>query len=78
MLKSGATEINGKLPVNPSGGILAGNPYMVGGIARAAECYLQLTGKAGKHQVKGAKKALAHGTCGPAGGFHSVMIFGTD
>ena len=78
MLKSGATEITGKLPVNPSGGILAGNPYMVGGITRAAECYLQLTGKAGKHQVKGAGKALAHGTGGPAGAFHSVMIFGTD
>lgn len=77
-LLGGATEVDGKLPVNPSGGVLAGNPMMVGGIARAAECYLQLTGKAGKHQVKESRKAIAHGTSGPAGLLQSVMIFGKD
>jgi len=78
LLKSGETRLGGRIPVNPSGGPLAGNPLMVGGMARAAECYLQLTGKAGRRQVKGAGRALAHGTGGPAGMFHSVMIFGTD
>lgn len=78
LLSSGATGIKGKIPVNPSGGCLAGNPLMVGGITRAAECFLQLRGEAGKRQVKGAKRALAHGTIGPAGQFHSVMVFGSD
>jgi len=78
LLASGATGIKGRIPVNPSGGCLAGNPLMVGGITRAAECFLQLRGEAGKRQVKGAKRALAHGTIGPAGQFHSVMIFGND
>ncbi len=78
LLKSSESGPKGRIPVNPSGGPLAGNPMMVGGIARAAECYLQLTGNAGKRQVKDAKRALAHGTGGPAGMFQSVMIFGTD
>ena len=48
------------------------------GAARTAECFLQLRNEAGKHQVKGAKRALAHGVAGPAGQFHAVLILGTD
>jgi len=64
--------------VNLSGGMLAGNPLMIGGLVRAVEAALQLSGKAGDHQVPGAKKALAHGTMGPAGQFHSVAVFERD
>jgi acetyl-CoA C-acetyltransferase len=60
--------------VNLSGGMLNGNPIMIGGVARAMECILQLRGEAGKGQVKGAKKALAHGTYGAAGQHHAVVI----
>lgn len=60
--------------VNLSGGTLNGNPIMIGGVARAMECILQLRGEAGKRQVKGAKKALAHGTYGAAGQHHAVVI----
>ena len=63
------------MPVNASGGRLCGNPLMLSGMARAAECALQLWGKAGERQVDGAKKALAHGVTGPAGQHHCVMIF---
>ena len=60
--------------LNLSGGMLAGNPVMIGGLARAAEAILQLRGEADGRQVQGAKKALAHGTTGAAGQFHSVLI----
>ncbi len=63
-----------KMNVNLSGGMLNGNPQMLGGAARIAEAYLQLKGEAGDRQVKGAKKALAHGTTGPSGQHHGVVI----
>jgi acetyl-CoA C-acetyltransferase len=59
--------------VNFSGGMLAGNPLMIGGLVRAAEAVLQLRGEAGDNQINGAKTALAHGVMGPAGQFHSVV-----
>jgi acetyl-CoA C-acetyltransferase len=59
--------------VNFSGGMLAGNPLMIGGLVRAAEAVLQLRGEAGDNQIDGAKTALAHGVMGPAGQFHSVI-----
>lgn len=74
LLDSGSTQIQGPIPVNPSGGVLAGNPFTVAGLVRVAEAYLQLRGQAGEHQVEGAKTALAHGTTGPCGQQHCVMI----
>jgi acetyl-CoA C-acetyltransferase len=73
-IMSGATDLGGELPVNTSGGKLCGNPLIISGLARAAECVIQLRGEAGKRQVAGAKVALAHGATGPAGQHHSVMI----
>lgn len=67
-----------KLHVNQSGGMLAGNPLILGGLVRAAEAALQLMGKAGERQVANAHSALAHGVMGAAGQFHSVIILGTD
>jgi len=61
--------------VNRSGGMLAGNPLMLGGLARAAECVLQLRGEAGERQVPNAKRALAHGQTGPAGQLQTVLVF---
>jgi acetyl-CoA C-acetyltransferase len=60
--------------VNLSGGMLNGNPIVIGGVARAIECILQLRGEAGKRQVKGAKRALAHGTYGAVGQHHAVLV----
>jgi acetyl-CoA C-acetyltransferase len=72
------TDMKGTLPVNPSGGQLCGNPLLLSGAVRATECFLQLRNEAGKHQVKGAKRALAHGVAGPAGQFHAVLILAND
>jgi acetyl-CoA C-acetyltransferase len=60
--------------VNLSGGMLNGNPIMLGGLARATEVFLQLRGEAGDRQVAGVKRGLAHGTTGAAGQHHAVVI----
>ncbi len=59
MVDSGATEIGGDFPVNPSGGVLSSNPIGASGMLRCAEAALQVRGRAGEHQVDGAKVALA-------------------
>jgi acetyl-CoA C-acetyltransferase len=77
MLEKGTTEIGGALPVNPSGGVLANNPYVSRGLQRLVEGFLQIRGEAGEHQVdKKVKTALAHGTHGFAGQCHAVAIIG--
>jgi acetyl-CoA C-acetyltransferase len=60
--------------VNLSGGMLNGNPIMLGGLARATECVLQLNGAAGDRQADNVQKTLAHGTTGAAGQHHGVVI----
>ena len=62
-----------KQHVNLSGGMLNGNPVMLGGLARTLECVLQLRGEAEGRQVEGAAKAVAHGTTGAAGQHHAVI-----
>ena len=77
MLESGITRRDGALPVNPSGGVLANNPYVSRGLQRAAEAVLQIRGEAGERQVnKKVRTALAHGTHGFAGQCHAVVILG--
>lgn len=50
---SGVTQRNGELPINPSGGLLGvGNPIAAAGMMKVCELYFQLTGHAGKRQVK--------------------------
>lgn len=75
MIDSGVTQMNGALPVNPSGGVLATNPYPARGLYRIAEATLQIKGQAGEHQIgKKVRTALAHSTHGFGGQCHSVVI----
>jgi len=61
LLESGATEPGGRLPVNPSGGLLAkGEPLGASSLGQVVELTQQLRGTAGPRQVAGAKVALAH------------------
>ena len=54
MLEEGQFEVEGELPVNPSGGSLGvGNLLEANGLFKAAQVTLQLRGEAGKNQVKG-------------------------
>lgn len=57
---SGDTSMEGRLPVNPSGGVLSSNPIGASGLLRFAEAAMQVTGKAGQHQVDGARTAVGH------------------
>jgi benzoylsuccinyl-CoA thiolase BbsB subunit len=69
LLKSGATAQGGRLPVNPSGGLLAkGHPPGATGIAQIVEAVRQLRGEAGPRQVEGARVGLTHCTGGGVSG----------
>ncbi len=74
LVESGATGMKGDTPVNASGGLLSGVPVTVAGTSRVAEAAWQLQGKAGQHQIPGAKIAVAHGTGGLCGQMHCVLV----
>jgi acetyl-CoA acetyltransferase len=77
MVESGASWIGGRLPVNPSGGLLSrGEPVGASGLGQVAETVWQLRGCAGPRQVEGARVALTH-TLG-AGGNACVIILKAD
>ena len=59
LVKSGATAMTGDIPVNPSGGCLGANPIGAAGLIRLIEAAMQVTGKAGEHQIVGARLAAA-------------------
>jgi acetyl-CoA acetyltransferase len=70
LLASGETALGGRVPVNPSGGLLAkGHPIGATGCAQLVELVDQLRGRCGARQVEGAQVALAEN----GGGF-----LGTD
>jgi acetyl-CoA C-acetyltransferase len=58
LIASGATEMTGDIPVNPSGGCMGANPIGATALIRLAEAAMQVTGKAGAHQIDGAELAL--------------------
>jgi len=61
LLDSGATNLGGRLPVNPSGGLLSkGEPLGASALGQVVELARQLRGECGSRQVGGAKTALAH------------------
>lgn len=74
LVESGATQLAGDIPVNPSGGLLSAHTVIAAGLIRIAECVLQLRGEAGERQVPGARTALAHGVNGPCGQSHCVWV----
>ncbi len=74
-VKSGATALDGKIPVNPSGGLIAkGHPVGATGCAQLYELVRQLRGEAA-NQVRDAEIALAH-NLGGSGVVSTVTILG--
>lgn len=71
------TAFDGDLPVNPSGGVLSGNPTGATGLLRFAEAALQVRGMAGQHQVDGARRAVGH-AMGGASQFHALWVVGSS
>ncbi len=74
---SGATALDGELPVNCSGGVLSSNPIGASGMLRFAEAALQVRGQAGEHQVDGAKLALGH-AYGGAAQYFAMWVVGSE
>jgi acetyl-CoA acetyltransferase len=61
LLRDGVTTFGGRLPVNPSGGLLSkGEPLGASGLGQLHELVQQLRGRCGVRQVSGAKVGLAH------------------
>lgn len=61
LIRSGATNIGSKLPVNTSGGLKAkGHPISATGISQVYEIVEQMRGKCGERQIKKPKYGLAH------------------
>jgi len=72
---SGATRRDGRLAVNPDGGLKAkGHPIGATGVSQAYEIFLQLRGSAGSRQVPHAERAVAHNV-GGAGATAAVTVF---
>ena len=65
LIEAGDTALEGRLPVNPSGGLKAkGHPPGATGVAQCVELFEQLRGSAA-NQVDGARWGLAHNIGGP-------------
>jgi acetyl-CoA C-acetyltransferase len=70
-VENGINALDGKLPINPSGGLKArGHPVGATGVAQVVELVWQLRGDAGERQVVGAKE----GYCCNFGGFGNNVI----
>jgi benzoylsuccinyl-CoA thiolase BbsB subunit len=69
LLRAGETSLNGRIPVNPSGGLLAkGHPIGATGIAQLVEVVRQLQGRCEDRQIDAARVGLIHATGGGISG----------
>ena len=60
-VEEGVIELGGKLPINPSGGLIgAGHPVGATGTRQVLDAYKQVTAGSGDYQVDGARLALQH------------------
>lgn len=67
MAERGETRLGGRVPVNPSGGLVSkGHPIAATGVIQLHELVTQLRGEAGARQVSGARLAAAEN----GGGFY--------
>jgi acetyl-CoA C-acetyltransferase len=72
--KGGRFVEQDEIAINPRGGILGcGHPVGATGVAQVAEVAFQLSGRAGKRQVKGCKTGLVHNLAA-AGSSATVMV----
>jgi acetyl-CoA C-acetyltransferase len=76
LVTSGATDMGGKCPVNPSGGVMSSNAIGATGLIRVAELAWQIQGRAGERQVPDVELALATGFGGCY--WSDVLIMGKE
>lgn len=75
MIRDGDTAVGGRIPVNPSGGLLSrGHPIGATGAGQIIELVQHLRGTAGPRQKEGAKVALAENNGGQLAGDSAVAV----
>ncbi|GAA1944414.1 thiolase domain-containing protein [Amycolatopsis minnesotensis] len=74
--EAGETALGGRMPVNPSGGVLSSNPIGASGMLRFSEAAKQVMGRAGDYQVDGARTALGH-AYGGGSQYFSMWVVGS-
>lgn len=58
-IEDGTISFNGSKPINPSGGLIGcGHPVGASGARMFLDCYKQVSNKAGRYQINGAKNAM--------------------
>lgn len=74
LAESGATALDGRIPVNPSGGLISrGHPIGASGLAQIYELVTQLRGEAGKRQIKKHRIAMTENGGGTIGAGEAAM-----
>ncbi|QFU84696.1 thiolase domain-containing protein [Natronorubrum aibiense] len=74
-VESGATRLEGELPVNTSGGLKSkGHPIGATGAGQVVEAFKQLSGTAGDRQLENPTRGLTHNV-GGSGGAAVVHVF---
>jgi acetyl-CoA C-acetyltransferase len=75
-IEQGVIDFAGKLPINPSGGLIgAGHPVGATGVRQMLDCALQVSGQAGGYQVDGAQR-FAMLNIGGSGTTSCVFVVG--
>jgi acetyl-CoA acetyltransferase len=75
LIREGTTDLDGRLSVNPSGGLLSrGHPVGATGAAQIVEITQQLRGQSGARQRNGARVALAENNGGQIAGDAAVAV----
>jgi acetyl-CoA C-acetyltransferase len=76
----GAFELDGRLPVNPDGGLKSfGHPVGASGLRMLYECWLQFRGEAGERQLEAPRLGLTHNLGGRPGSCVSfVSVVGAE
>ena len=72
-VERGEASIGGRLPINPSGGLIGkGHPLGGTGVAQVVEVVRQLRGESGDRQIEGARVGVAHCRGGKAVGIEGA------
>lgn len=75
LVRSGATALGGRIPVNVSGGLMSrGHPIGATGAAQLVEVHQHLTGRAGARQVGGARIGMAVNAGGWLNGAYAAAV----
>lgn len=77
LFEEGFFDLDGQLPLNPSGGVICTNPISVTAMVRFAEATLQIQNQAGDRQVPDVEVAVATGS-GGSHQFFNVAVLTTE